>query len=115
MDVGEAERAVADAAGQVNVAEAVTRVVEMTHTVFLRARPVVDFMQQVSIGEQREGAEEGGTVYCGQLGFQVGKVESVAEAVTHLFPDEHSDSCHANAGVHQRLFVVNFIVHVRRV
>ena len=111
VNIGQTVRAMADAAAQMHVSLTVTRVIEVAHAVLLRARTVVDFVQKVRIGEKGKHAEERGTVHGGQLGLQVSQVEGVTESVTHLFPDEQTDSRHADARVDQCLFVVDFDMH----
>ena len=76
---------------------AVTGVVEMTDPIFLRSAAVVDFMQQVGVGECGECAEEGGAVNRGQCLHQVLQVESVMELVAHMSPYQQTDGCHAHA------------------
>ena len=51
-DVGEAEGTVADAAGQVHVSRAQTRVIMVADAVFVRPGAIVDVVEQVGFTQQ---------------------------------------------------------------
>ncbi len=111
VDIGEAIGAVAYATGEVDMALAVARVVEMADAIFLRSGAVVDFMEQVFLGEERQHAEQCGAVDGGQGGFKVCQIERIAEVVAHFLPDEHAHGSDADARVHKGLFVGNVYMH----
>ena len=95
--VGETERAVALAAGEVDVTAAMTGVVEGTDAVLLRAAAVVDLMEQMSLGQRGERAEECGAIDRRQRGLKIGQREGIAEAATNLTPDKQAYRRDANA------------------
>ncbi len=62
LDGGEAVGAVATNAGEMDVAGAVLCVVVMAEAILLRTCSVVDFVEQMSLGQDGEGAEQGAAV-----------------------------------------------------
>ena len=58
LDVGEAEGAMAAQAREMNMAAAMACVVVVAHTIFLSARSIVDFVEQMGVGKRADGAEE---------------------------------------------------------
>ena len=66
LDGGEAVGAVASNAGEMDVAGAVLGVVVMAETVFLRTCSVVNFVEQMCLGQGGEGAKQGATIDGGQ-------------------------------------------------
>ena len=86
VDTCEAVGAVAEAAGEVDVAVAVARVVEVADAVFLRTATVVNLVEKVGVGQGLEVAEEGGAVNGGQVLLKVGEAEGVGQFVAHFAP-----------------------------
>jgi len=85
--VGKAVCAMADLACEVDVAGAGLGVAYVAYAVFLCAGTVVDFVEQMCLGKEYEGAVEGGTVDCGQHLFEGGEGEGVGY-VAYVVPDE---------------------------
>ena len=106
-DVGQAEGAVADKTGQVDVVAQMVSLVRRADAVLLRACTVVNLMQQMGFGECDEGAEQRRAVDGGQRLFKVSQREGVVEAVSHLTPDKQANRCHANACIVEGLFIGN--------
>ena len=104
-DVGQAIGVVADAAGEVDVAETMAGVVVLADAVFLHAGAVVDVVEQMGLGEEGECAEDGGAVEGGQAGFKVGEAEGIAEVVPDFPPDEQPVGGEADACLLKYLFV----------
>ena len=87
MNVGQAERTMAAQTGQMDVTQAVPRVVKMAHAVLLRTRSVVGLVQQMGICQNGQRPEKRRPVNGRQLAFQVGQAERVAEAMPDVPPN----------------------------
>lgn len=70
------------------VAMMVSGVVTLAYTVLLTAGPVVDKVQQTSLGEQRQRTENGGLVDGIEHVLHIGKRESIVHPLTYRTPNQ---------------------------
>ena len=59
----------------------------------------------MGFGEERQRAEDGGTVYGGECSFYVCQAESIAEIMAYLAPYQQAYSSDTNARIVEYLFV----------
>ena len=94
-----------------HMSKALACIIQMANTIFLRARTIIDIMQQMSFRQQRQGAEDSRAVNSRQGCFQICQTKSVTKPMTHLTPDQQSYSSNTDACIVQNLFVGDFEMH----
>ncbi len=91
---------------------AVEGVVVVADTELVRAGTVIDVVEQVSLTQQSERAEERGLVHCRQRVLQVGEAECPCQGTPYLAPYEKPDRSDANSGLLKYLFIRELILSV---
>lgn len=104
LDGGETVGAVATNAGEMDVAGTMLGAVVKAETVLLRTCSVVDFVEQMSLGQGGEGAEQGAAVDRGQRSLEVGKRKSILKVTSDGFQNQDAHGCHADTSVLQQGF-----------
>lgn len=95
----------ASGAGEVDVVEMVAAFAT-ADTILFKSRPVVDFVQQVVLGEKAKGTENAGTVHLGQPCFHICQRKGF-RTVLNGSVNEESDGSGANAVLLEDFFCVH--------
>ena len=59
MNIFQTERAMTITTGEMHMSKALACIIQMANTIFLRARTIIDIMQQMGFRQQCQGTENG--------------------------------------------------------